>query len=99
MRVFQFLMRRQKTAEIPRAAATRGNDNEAVVQALRVFREHDWCDQDLRGSAASVVVKITAHEVEHRVRIRDFASWLEAAAKSPAEIVLKNRLREIISGQ
>jgi hypothetical protein len=31
---------------------------EAVAQALRVFREHDWCDRDLRGSAASVVVKI-----------------------------------------
>jgi hypothetical protein len=71
---------------------------EAVAQALRVFREHDWCDQDLRGSAASVVVKIAQPEIEHRVRIRDFASWLESAAKSPAEMALKNRLRQIVSG-
>jgi hypothetical protein len=49
---------------------------EAVAQALRVFREHDWCDRDLRGSAASAVVKIAKPEIEHRVRIRDFASWL-----------------------
>jgi hypothetical protein len=71
---------------------------EAVAQALRVFREHEWCEKDLRGSAASVVVKIAPPEVEHRVRLRDFASWLESAGKSPAEMILKNRLREIISG-
>jgi hypothetical protein len=56
---------------------------EAVAQALRVFREHDWCGKDLRGSAASVLVKITPPEVEHRVRLRDFASWLESAGKKP----------------
>src|SRR5215831_15365939 len=71
---------------------------EAVAQALRVFREHDWCDRDLRGSAASVVVKIAQPEIEHRVRIRDFASWLESVGKSPAEMILKTRLREIVSG-
>src|SRR5215471_1117700 len=71
---------------------------EAVAQALHVFREHDWCDQDLRSNAASVVVKIAQPEIEHRVRIRDFASWLESVGKSPAEMILKKRLREIISG-
>jgi len=71
---------------------------EVVAQVLRVFREHDWCDQDLRGSAARVLVKITPAEVEHRVRLRDFASRLESPGKSPAEIILKNRLREIVSG-
>jgi hypothetical protein len=42
-------------------------------------------------------VKITPPVVEHRVRIRDFASWLESVGKSPAEMVLKKRLREIVS--
>jgi hypothetical protein len=70
---------------------------EAVAQALRVFREHDWCDRDLRGSTASVVVKIAQPEIEHRVRIRDFAGWLESVGKSPAEMLLKQRLREIVS--
>jgi hypothetical protein len=36
----------------------------------------DLCDNDLRGSASNVVVKITPPEVEHRVHIRDFASSL-----------------------
>jgi hypothetical protein len=70
---------------------------EAVAQALRIFREHDWCDRDLRDSAARVVVKIAEPEIEHRVRIRDFANWLESVGKSPAEMILKNRLREIVS--
>jgi hypothetical protein len=70
---------------------------EAVAQGLRVFREHDWCAADLGHSAASVVVRIRQPEVEHRVRIRDFESWLEAAGRSPAEMALKSRLRDIVS--
>jgi hypothetical protein len=68
---------------------------EAVAQALRVFREHDWSN-DPSGSA-SVVVTIKPAEVEHRVRIKDFQSWLESAPKGPAEMALKRRLREILT--
>jgi hypothetical protein len=67
---------------------------EAVAQALRVFREHDWSGEP-HGSA-SIVVTIKPAEVEHRVRIRDFQSWLESAPRSPAEMALKRRLREIL---
>ena len=31
-----------------------------------------------------------------RVRTRDFETWLNSAPKSPAEMVLKNRLRELL---
>ncbi len=68
---------------------------EAVAQALRVFREHEWSG-DPSGSA-SVAVTIKPVEVEHRVRIRDFESWLVSAPKSPAEMALKSRLRNILS--
>jgi hypothetical protein len=44
---------------------------EAVAQALRVFREHDWSEDPNLG-AASVAVTIKQLEVEHRVRIKDF---------------------------
>jgi hypothetical protein len=67
---------------------------EAVAQALRVFREYEWCDLAL---AASVLVRIRQPEVEHRVQIRDFYNWLEVAGKSPAEMALKSRLRDIVS--
>jgi hypothetical protein len=67
---------------------------EAVAQALRVFREHDWSDEP-NGSSA-VVVTIKPAEVEHRVRIKDFQSWLESAPRSPAEMALKRRLQEML---
>jgi hypothetical protein len=47
--------------------------------------------------AASVLMRVRQPEVEHRVQIRDFYNWLEAAGKSPAEMALKNRLRDIVS--
>jgi len=67
---------------------------EAVAQALRVFREFEWCDLAL---AASVSVAVRQPEVEHRVQIRDFYNWLEAAGRSPTEMALKSRLRDILS--
>jgi hypothetical protein len=69
---------------------------EAIAQALRIFREHQWCDRDLRDSAASVMVKISPPAIEHRVKISDFEAWLASAGKSPAEMSLKSRLRDIV---
>jgi hypothetical protein len=68
---------------------------EAVAQALRVFREHDWSEEPNSGSA-SVVVTIKPAEVEHRVQIKDFQNWLQSAPKGPAEMELKHRLRELL---
>jgi hypothetical protein len=66
----------------------------AVAQALRIFREYEWCDLAL---AASVLVRIRQPAVEQRVQIRDFYHWLDAAGRSPAEMTLKSRLRDILS--
>ena len=68
---------------------------EAVAQALRAFREDHWSEDPNRGPA-SVVVTIKQPEVEHRVRIKDFENWLDSAGRSPAEMALKSRLRDII---
>jgi hypothetical protein len=68
---------------------------EAVAQALRVFREDDWSEDPDRGPT-NVVVTISQPQVEHRVRIKDFENWLDSTGKSPAEMALKSRLRDII---
>jgi hypothetical protein len=68
---------------------------EGVAQALRVFREHDWSGEPNNGSA-SLKVTINPAEVEHRVRIEDFQSWLDSAPRSPAEMALKRRLQEML---
>jgi hypothetical protein len=72
---------------------------EAVAQALRVFREGDWSEDPARRVPATVVVTINQPQVEHRVRIKDFENWLESAGKSPAEMALKGRLRDIIASK
>jgi hypothetical protein len=36
-------------------------------------------------------------EIEHTVRVQDFEHWLEANPRSPAEMILKNRLRELLA--
>jgi hypothetical protein len=66
---------------------------EAVAQGLRVFRESDWVNDISRGQTISVVVK--QPETEHKVRVLDFERWLESQGRSPAEVSLKNRLREL----
>jgi hypothetical protein len=44
-----------------------------------------------------VTVRVKQPVMEHRVRARDFETWLNAAPKSPTEMVLKNRLRELLN--
>jgi hypothetical protein len=35
-------------------------------------------------------------EIEHTVRVQEFERWLEAGPRAPAEMILKNRLRELL---
>lgn len=72
-----------------------GSVYEAVAQALRIFRDNEWVEDIGRGQTA-VTVTVKAPEVEHTVRVQDFERWLDASPRSPAEMVLKNRLRELL---
>ena len=68
---------------------------EAVAQGLRAFRDADWASDREHGlTKISVIVK--QPEVEHTVRVKDFESWLESAGRSPAEMSLKTRLRQLL---
>ena len=66
---------------------------EAVAQALAVARNHDWVGEIGRG-LTTVTVKVRNPEVTHIVKIQDFENWLNRGCKSPAETVLKARLRQ-----
>jgi hypothetical protein len=68
---------------------------EAVAQGLRAFRDADWAAEIGRGQTTITVV-VKQPEVAHTVRMRDFESWLESAARSPAEMTLKTRLRQLL---
>ena len=62
---------------------------------MAVFRSTEWVSRiGSRQTAVTVVVK--QPEVEHRVRMRDFETWLESNGRSPAETALKFRLRVLL---
>lgn len=67
---------------------------EAVAQGLRVFRENDWIHEIGRGQTT---IAVSHPEVQHKVRIQDFQRWLESQGRTPAEMSLKARLRELLS--
>jgi hypothetical protein len=67
---------------------------EAVAQGLRVFRDNDWVDDIGRGQMISVVVR--QPEIEHKVQLREFERWLESQGRTPAEVSLKGRLRNLL---
>jgi hypothetical protein len=73
-----------------------GSVYEAVAQALRIFRDNEWVEDIGRGQT-QISVKVKHPEIEHMVRVQDFERWLESTPRSPAEMLLKNRLREILA--
>jgi hypothetical protein len=68
---------------------------EAVAQALATVRGHDWVGDIGRG-LTTVTVKVRNPEVTHIVKIQDFENWLNRGCKSPKEMVLKARLRQML---
>jgi hypothetical protein len=73
-----------------------GSVYEAVAQALRIFRDNEWVEDIGRGQT-SITVKVKHPEIEHTVRVPDSDRWCESTPRSPAEMILKNRLREILA--
>jgi hypothetical protein len=68
---------------------------EAVAQGLRVFRQNDWIEEVSRGQT-TISVAVRHPEVQHKVRVQDFERWLESQGRTPAEMSLKARLRELL---
>jgi hypothetical protein len=73
-----------------------GSVYEAVALTLRIFRDNEWVE-DLGRGQTPITVKVKHPEIEHTVRVQDFERWLEASPRSPAEMILKNRLRELLA--
>ena len=68
---------------------------EAVAQALATVRGHDWVG-DIGKGLTTVTVKVRNPEVTHMVKIQDFENWLNRGCNSPADKVLKTRLRRML---
>jgi hypothetical protein len=70
--------------------------DEAVAQAPRIFRDNESVEDIGRGQTA-ISVKVEHPETEHTVHVQDFERWLETTLRSPAEMILKNRLRDLLA--
>jgi len=68
---------------------------EAVAQALATVRGQHWV-ADIGRGLTTVTVKVRNPEVTNIVKIQDFENWLNRGCKSPAETVLKARLRQML---
>lgn len=66
---------------------------EAVVLAVRAFREHDCAP----GSASAIEVEARSPSVTHTVRMAKVQDWLSSASKSPREKLVKERLKGMLA--
>ena len=67
---------------------------EAVGLGLRVLRQNAWVHEI--SQTGTIEVAVREPQVKHKVKIREFESWLLSNGKSPAEQTLKNELRNLL---
>jgi hypothetical protein len=67
---------------------------EAVAVAARSFNDHGYPP----GCASQIEIEVKAPAVTHTVTLNRVREWVNGGAKSPQERVLKERLKELLSG-
>jgi hypothetical protein len=68
---------------------------EAVAQAFALMKKEQWVGEIGRG-LTTITVQVLAPTVEHTIKVADFERWLEKPGRTPAEIIEKKRLRELL---
>jgi len=66
---------------------------EAVVLAIRAFREHDCAP----GVASQLDVEARSPNVTHTVSMAKVQAWLASSAKSPSDKIMKERLKGLLA--
>jgi len=68
---------------------------EAVATALAALQQDNWVGEIGRG-LTTVTVVVQQPPVRHEVKMKDFLSWLGRQGGSPAEIILREKLRKML---
>jgi hypothetical protein len=68
---------------------------EAVAKALAIFRTEGWVAEIGRG-LTTLHVTVTNPSVRHQVKMQQFENWLERASGSPAEMLLRTKIRSLL---
>ena len=69
---------------------------EAIATALAALQQDNWVGEIGQGFA-TVTVLVQPPPVKHEVKMKDFVSWLGRQGRSPAEVVLKQKLEKILA--
>ena len=68
---------------------------EAVAAALAALQQDSWVGEIGQGFT-TVSVLVQQPPVKHEVKMKDFLSWLGRPGRSPAEVMLKQKLEKIL---
>jgi hypothetical protein len=68
---------------------------EAIATALAAFQQDNWVGEIGQGFT-TVIVIVQQPPVKHEVKMKDFVSWLGRQGRSPAEVMLKQKLEKIL---
>jgi len=68
---------------------------EAIAAALAALQKDAWVGEIGQGFT-TVTVLVQQPPIRHQVKMQDFVSWLRRQGRSPAEVVLKQKLEKIL---
>ena len=68
---------------------------EAIATALAALQQDNWVGEIGQGFT-TVTVLVQQPPVKHEVKMKDFVSWLGRQGRSPAEVMLKQKLEKIL---
>ena len=68
---------------------------EAIATALAAFQKDNWVGEIGQGFT-TVTVIVQQPPVKHEVKMKDFVSWIGRQGRSPAEVMLKQKLEKIL---
>ena len=68
---------------------------EAIATALAALQQDNWVGEIGQGFA-TVTVIVQQPPVKHEAKMKDFVSWLGRQGRSPAEVILKQKLDKIL---
>ena len=67
---------------------------EAIATALAALKQDNW--GEIGQGFTTVTVVVQQPPVKHEVKMKDFLSWLDRQGRSPAEVILKQKLEKIL---
>jgi len=68
---------------------------EAVATALAALQQDNWVGEIGQG-LTTVTVVVQQPPVRHKVKMKDFLSWLGRQGGSPAEIILREKVGKML---